>query len=440
VAPPSASPNVSPPSDGICINNCHYSYDNDCDDGGANSDYDFCELGSDCHDCGPRGPSASPPSSLSPSQPSPPPPSPSPVSVSPSPSPTGDFPIPAGGVQVMYGATSADRMYFCLRPGMEHVKRISDIPGLPVDIARDTIAGQCCSPNDPSSRGSCRREVDGKCVAGFSGRPSRGGLFGPGFSNDPWIQPMTYGDTARVCASKGLVMCQQTCYNKGCWYNNHPVYTGKSCPASSPSPAAPPPAPESPSMPPPTPSPSPPRIEHGDWTEQAFFIFKNNDDTEDSFLQQCLSLCNRKGDECDGFLVKPRCGSGGKCCAMHKATTSYFSPNSTVFVKHGGSGTTLGAARAGSSISTSTPDWTYDSGDDDDDNSGSDDDAKSTVVNSQSASEASIVADTGTLVGVAIALAFSGILIGIAITLGVQRCRGKSAAKTLKVAGFTTAA
>merc|ERR1712070_1190071 len=140
-------------------------------------------------------------------------------------------------------------------------------------------------------------------------------------------------------------MCQQTCKNKGCWYNSHLVYTNKPCPASSP-------------------SPPPPLIEHGNWTEQSFFIFKNNDDTEDSFLQQCLSLCNRKGGECDGFLVKPQCGNGGKCCAMHKATTSFFSPFSlTVFVKHSGSGTALAAALIGSSMSTSTPEWTYNGGD-----------------------------------------------------------------------------
>lgn len=326
----------------------------------------------------------------------------------------------------MYGGTSENRMYFCLRPGMEHVKRISDVPGLTVNVARDTIAGQCCLPNDPGASGSCRRIVDDKCVAGFSGRPDRGGVFGPGFSSDPWIQPMTYGDTARVCASKGLVMCQQTCKNKGCWYNSHLVYTDKPCPASSPSPPSPSPAfTESPTPPPPTPSPPPPHIEHGNWTEQAFFIFKNNDDTEDSFLQECLSLCNRKGDECDGFLVKPRCGNGGKCCAMHKATTSFFSPSSsTVFVKHSRSGTALAAASIGLSISTSTPDWTYNGGDDVDG-------LKSTIINSQSASEASLVAGTGTgtLIGVAIALTFSGMLIGIAITLGIQRCRGKSASR-----------
>lgn len=341
----------------------------------------------------------------------------------------------------MYGGTSANRMYFCLRPGMEHVTRLSDVPGLTIDVnvARDTIAGQCCLPNNPDRLSSCRREVDNKCVAGFSGRPERGGVFGPGFSNDPWIQPMTYGDTARVCASKGLVMCQQTCRNKGCWYNKHLVYTDKPCPASSPSP--PPPSPvsnESPNTPPSTPSPPPPHIEHGNWTEQPFFIFKNNDDTEDSFLQQCVSLCYRKGDECDGFLVKPRCDNGGKCCAMQKAMTSFFSPSSsTVFVKHSGTATSFGAAHIGSSISNPNPDWTYDGGDDDDG-------LKSTIVNLQSASdtasEASFVANTGTLIGVAIALTFSGMLSGIALTLGVQRCRGKSAAKTMKYADHMTAA
>merc|ERR1712070_74944 len=35
-----------------CDNTCKYSKDGDCDDGGAGADYDFCELGTDCADCG----------------------------------------------------------------------------------------------------------------------------------------------------------------------------------------------------------------------------------------------------------------------------------------------------------------------------------------------------------------------------------------------------
>ena len=38
----------------ICKNTCTNAYDGDCDDGGANSDYGTCELGTDCSDCGNR--------------------------------------------------------------------------------------------------------------------------------------------------------------------------------------------------------------------------------------------------------------------------------------------------------------------------------------------------------------------------------------------------
>jgi hypothetical protein len=39
-----------------CENTCDHRYtsDADCDDGGPNSQYDICQLGTDCTDCGPR--------------------------------------------------------------------------------------------------------------------------------------------------------------------------------------------------------------------------------------------------------------------------------------------------------------------------------------------------------------------------------------------------
>ena len=39
---------------GLCTNTCNSSNDNECDDGGPNSLYDICALGTDCGDCGPR--------------------------------------------------------------------------------------------------------------------------------------------------------------------------------------------------------------------------------------------------------------------------------------------------------------------------------------------------------------------------------------------------
>lgn len=40
----------------LCANTCGYANDGECDDGGANSLYAICAYGSDCGDCGPRQP------------------------------------------------------------------------------------------------------------------------------------------------------------------------------------------------------------------------------------------------------------------------------------------------------------------------------------------------------------------------------------------------
>lgn len=40
----------------VCANDCPYSNDGNCDDGGEGSNYDDCFSGSDCTDCNPRPP------------------------------------------------------------------------------------------------------------------------------------------------------------------------------------------------------------------------------------------------------------------------------------------------------------------------------------------------------------------------------------------------
>jgi hypothetical protein len=52
-APPAAGGGASP-SGGRCENTCRTSNDGECDDGGPNSLYSICALGTDCNDCGPR--------------------------------------------------------------------------------------------------------------------------------------------------------------------------------------------------------------------------------------------------------------------------------------------------------------------------------------------------------------------------------------------------
>jgi hypothetical protein len=92
-------PPHSPDSMVLCSNDCVYnSFNYDmgsepsngvCEDGGADSQQNYCKLGSDCADCGPRvvaGPrQPPPPPSPLPSPPPPPPPSPPPPTLPPSP-------------------------------------------------------------------------------------------------------------------------------------------------------------------------------------------------------------------------------------------------------------------------------------------------------------------------------------------------------------------
>ena len=38
----------------MCSNTCAYREDGGCDDGGPDSQFDLCDLGTDCKDCGER--------------------------------------------------------------------------------------------------------------------------------------------------------------------------------------------------------------------------------------------------------------------------------------------------------------------------------------------------------------------------------------------------
>ena len=77
----------TPPTIICCADSCQYRADSDCDDGGPGNDYAFCDLGTDCTDCGSRCPPPSvPPLAASPSSPSsplgsPPPPTAPPATI-----------------------------------------------------------------------------------------------------------------------------------------------------------------------------------------------------------------------------------------------------------------------------------------------------------------------------------------------------------------------
>ncbi|MBJ93713.1 MAG: hypothetical protein CMP23_04475 [Rickettsiales bacterium] len=40
----------------LCTDTCEFVADGNCDDGGPESDFDVCDYGTDCSDCGPRPP------------------------------------------------------------------------------------------------------------------------------------------------------------------------------------------------------------------------------------------------------------------------------------------------------------------------------------------------------------------------------------------------
>ncbi|KAL1496014.1 hypothetical protein AB1Y20_014647 [Prymnesium parvum] len=64
--------------DGVCYEDCGFSSDQDCDDGGPGAEFELCDYGADCIDCGLRPPST-PSTPRPPSPPRPPPAPPSPT-------------------------------------------------------------------------------------------------------------------------------------------------------------------------------------------------------------------------------------------------------------------------------------------------------------------------------------------------------------------------
>jgi len=86
-----------------------------------------------------------------------------------------------------------------------------------VELNGASIAAQCCHPVTKACR---RHELgannDEGCMVGFS----RNGN----------IQQTTYVEAAALCASKQLTLCSnKNCENRGCNYNNHPVWTSQTC-------------------------------------------------------------------------------------------------------------------------------------------------------------------------------------------------------------------
>jgi len=125
----------------------------------------------------------------------------------PSPSPAS---IPAGGVQILSGGSATPLTVKCLLPEEAHLTYVPDYTG-----GRVLIAPQCCSLS-----GECMRVVDGACIAGES------------VVDYPHFDPtkrMTYEQNYQYCAERGLQLCSKSCFDTGCSYDNHPVFTSLPC-------------------------------------------------------------------------------------------------------------------------------------------------------------------------------------------------------------------
>ena len=43
------------------------------------------------------------------------------------------------------------------------------------------------------------------------------------------VRPPTYQEAEAACAAHGLQLCEKNCYNTGCGYDGHPVWTKLEC-------------------------------------------------------------------------------------------------------------------------------------------------------------------------------------------------------------------
>lgn len=232
-------------------------------------------------------------------------------------------------------------MTFCLLPGMESVRSVTDVAGASTRMRHPQIAAQCCTRND-----QCRRSTT------WDQGSNRGCIVGVSANVAPHITQMTYAETVAKCASLGLQLCVQSCRGKGCNYNRHPVYTNKPCPAQ-PSPPSPSPSPPPSPPPPPTPPearpsppslpprspPPPPVIAYARWGASSVVgeLFKTPAQSDEQFIQHCLNLCADAGPSgCTGFS-DTSCGAAAtRCCQFYTAQTAagtFFLPSETTYVR-----------------------------------------------------------------------------------------------------------
>lgn len=110
------------------------------------------------------------------------------------------------------GGAPLARVLGCLKPGINDTT--TWLGGF---TTHGIIAAQCCTAGGACARSSANVAGNDKCIAGHSNRLNGN------------IQRFTYAQTKERCADLDLELCQQSCRGKGCYYNNHPVYSSLPC-------------------------------------------------------------------------------------------------------------------------------------------------------------------------------------------------------------------
>lgn len=109
--------------------------------------------------------------------------------------------MPAGGVLVLDGGSKRFPTSICIKDPSQ------------TTLGDTKIAAQCCAVDGTCHRFIGKHNAEG-CIVGMS----------------PNIQATTYAEASALCAKKGLSLCTSNCANRGCAYNNNPVWSRLPCP------------------------------------------------------------------------------------------------------------------------------------------------------------------------------------------------------------------
>jgi len=300
-SPPSPSPQPpSPP--GICTEQCNYNQDNDCDDGGAGSEYAACDLGTDCTDCGTRHPDV---------HPSPPPSS-----------------FTAPDLNGMYTMLTASATMIVKIDQYNNDLLLTDTATPPGFVP---LAGVVVS----ATRIRMYMGAHGQARGTISATPL---VLTITFNNGVTMTRVDYPPPSPPPPSASPNP-PPPCPPPSSQPSPPPVLSPTTPPSPSPQPSPPPPAPP--------PSPMPPAVLHGDWEPSDLYVYHQVGESDERFIQRCYYECLGT-DSCVGFTDKAYCPAGTRCCMLYASDSEnvFFNPAVNIHIRASHTAAGLGEATA----------------------------------------------------------------------------------------------